>query len=39
VVIFALLTYMGKEKYNKANTDHNRTINPNLKPTIDKAPK
>jgi len=40
VVIFALLTYMGKEEIakNKTNTDPNPTTNPNPKPTIDKAP-
>ena len=41
VVIFALLTYMGKEKNatNKTNTGPNPTTNPNPKPTIGKAPK
>ena len=44
MVIFALLSYIGKEKHaenekNKTNTDPNPTTNPNPKPTIDKAPK
>jgi len=41
VVIFALLTYMGKGKNakNKTNTDPNPTTKPNPKPTINRAPK
>jgi len=37
MVIFAHLTYMGKQKMQKKHP--NPTINPNPKPTIDKAPK
>jgi len=41
VVIFALVTYMGKEKNekNKTKTYPNPNANHNPKPTVDKAPK
>ena len=41
VVIFGLLTYIGKEKMqkNKTNTVPNPTTNPNPNPTIDEAGK
>jgi len=42
LVIFSLLTYIGKEKNaikNKNNTVPNPTTNPNPNPTIDEAGK
>ena len=42
VVIFVLLTYIGKEKMqkkNKTNTVPNPTTNPNPNPTINEAGK
>jgi len=41
VVIFGLLTYIGKEKCNKkkTNTVPNPTTNPNPNPAIDEAGK
>ena len=42
VVIFVLLTYIGKEKIqkkNKTNTVPNPTTNPNPNPTINEAGK
>jgi len=42
VVIFAILTYMGKEndaRKSKTNIDRNPNTNPNPKPAIDKAAK